>query len=178
LPIHGFYLGEHDRIGKHTLRTDPWPLYEEVARIPLMVYLPGMAKGKRCGAITQPADLMPTILDLCKAKDPGTMHGESLVPILQGKQRSLYTHALSSGSLADKMAILQTPVTVTNTTWQGILRPAGQDCELYNLRTDPQVKKNVAKRNPKVIAGLRKEIVKFLKKVKAPDDAIAAYEPK
>ena len=175
---HGFYLGEHDRIGKHTLRTDPWPLYEEVARIPLMIYLPGMTKGKRCGAITQPADIMPTILDLCRTKDPGTMHGESLVPILKGKQRSLYTHALSSGSLADKMAILQTPVTVTNATWQAILRPAGQDCELYNLRTDPQVKKNVAKRNPKVIAGLRKEIVKFLKRVNAPEDTIAAYEPK
>ena len=174
---HGFYHGEHGRIGKHTLRTEPWPLYEEVARIPLMVALPGMTRGRRCSAITQPADIMPTVLDLCKAKDPGTMHGNSLVPILKGKKRSLYTHAFSSGSLADKRAILQTPVTVTNASWQAILRPTGQDCELYNLRTDPHERKNVAKANAKVVLSMRREFVKFLQKLHAADNVVAAYEP-
>ncbi|MCX7015505.1 MAG: sulfatase, partial [Candidatus Sumerlaeota bacterium] len=63
---HGMYIGEHNRTGKHTVKgyADPWPLYEEVSHIPLLVWIPGLKKAKkRVKALAQPADLMPTILE-------------------------------------------------------------------------------------------------------------------
>ncbi len=42
---HGMYIGEHDRTGKSNLSDDddrgPWPLYEEITHIPLIVKAPG-----------------------------------------------------------------------------------------------------------------------------------------
>ena len=38
---HGMYIGEHDRTGKHTVDlNDPWPLYDTVAKIPLLIWTP------------------------------------------------------------------------------------------------------------------------------------------
>jgi len=45
---HGFYLGEHGLVGKHTVLEPEkgWPLYGEVAHIPLMVKVPGTEGGE------------------------------------------------------------------------------------------------------------------------------------
>ncbi|TGD41446.1 sulfatase [Pseudotabrizicola sediminis] len=58
---HGFLLSEHDWWGKCRM-----PYYEEVSHIPLMIHDPRFpqAAGQRTGALTQTADLMPTLLGL------------------------------------------------------------------------------------------------------------------
>jgi len=74
---HGFMLGEHDAIGKAWSRNgyyEAYPLYEELIHIPLMVRVPGQPH-RRIQALAQPADIMPTVLDMAGANDPGTMHG-------------------------------------------------------------------------------------------------------
>ena len=42
---HGFYIGEHGYIGKHTVLEPKqgWPMYREVSRVPLLVHVPGVA---------------------------------------------------------------------------------------------------------------------------------------
>src|SRR5262249_18018599 len=62
---HGWYFGEHGYIGKHTVldRRAGWPLYQEVAHIPMLVRVPGLPPG-RCDALCQPADLLPTLCEL------------------------------------------------------------------------------------------------------------------
>lgn len=74
---HGFCLGEHGLVGK-ALVDKAWiasrsryvvramegmPFYQELARVPLLVRLPG-AKAGRTGALVQPVDLMPTALEI------------------------------------------------------------------------------------------------------------------
>ena len=82
---HGFYHGEHGLIGKSHI-TPEWsryvPLYEEVAHIPLIVHYAGCAH-RHEQALVQPPDLMPTFLELAGAPDPGTMHGQSWLPLLE-----------------------------------------------------------------------------------------------
>jgi len=77
---HGTMLGEHDYWMKNTM-----PVYHEIARIPLIVHLPGDRRaGARVSSLTQSTDLMPTILDWFGAPVPPHLHGTSLRPALEG----------------------------------------------------------------------------------------------
>ena len=76
---HGFLLGEHDWWAKNRM-----PVYDEIAHIPLMIYHPDFAHqgGTRRSALTQTADIMPTVLDMSGQAIPKDVTGRSLVPVL------------------------------------------------------------------------------------------------
>jgi arylsulfatase A-like enzyme len=99
---HGFYLGEHNCIGKSLIRGDVFqylPLYPEVARIPMLIYFPGCSGQSRVKALAQPVDLMPTVLDLFGVSKPPSVEGESLVPILAGTVPKTKEVVISSPAL-------------------------------------------------------------------------------
>ena len=76
---HGFMLGEHDWWGKNRM-----PFFDEIARIPLLVWHPDMAsqRGTHRAALTQTTDLMPTFLELFGVPVPGEVRGRSILPVL------------------------------------------------------------------------------------------------
>lgn len=77
---HGSMLGEHEYWMKNTM-----PVYNEIARIPLIAHLPGSARaGGRVPSLTQTTDLMPTFLDWFGAPSPPHLHGTSLRPVMEG----------------------------------------------------------------------------------------------
>jgi hypothetical protein len=60
------------------------PVYNEIARLPLVVHLPGSARaGHRVAALTQTTDLMPTYLDYFGVPLPPHVHASSLRPVLE-----------------------------------------------------------------------------------------------
>jgi choline-sulfatase len=60
-------------------------VYEEVLRVPLIIkQAAGEGAGRRVTDLVEHVDLMPTILDLAKAPDPGNLRGRSLKPLLNG----------------------------------------------------------------------------------------------
>jgi arylsulfatase A-like enzyme len=78
---HGTMLGEHRYWMKNQM-----PVYNEIARIPLIVHLPGSRRaGARTPALMQTTDLMPTFLDFFAAPRPPHLHGASLRPALEGE---------------------------------------------------------------------------------------------
>lgn len=82
---HGLYLGEHNRTGKLNISKDdnrgPWPLYEELIRVPLAIKMPGnKLAGKRITEIVQPVDLLPTILDIAGISTDQKLPGKALLP--------------------------------------------------------------------------------------------------
>jgi arylsulfatase A-like enzyme len=81
---HGFLLGEHDWWGKNLM-----PVYDELARIPLIIYHPDFADrgGERRDALTQTIDLMPTILEMFGKPVPPEVRGRSLLPVLRDNQK-------------------------------------------------------------------------------------------
>ncbi len=87
----GFYLGEHGWYDKR------W-MFEESLRMPFIVRWPGVVEpGSTCELLTQNIDFAPTFLDMAGAPAPVGMHGESLVPLLEGRQpdgwrNSIYYH--------------------------------------------------------------------------------------
>ena len=87
----GFYMGEHGWFDKRFM-------YEESMRTPLVMMLPECFSRK--GDITelvQNIDFAPTFLDLAGVEVPEDIHGESLLPLLEGEspedwRESLYYH--------------------------------------------------------------------------------------
>ena len=76
---HGHELGEKQRYGKQP------PHYDLSAHIPLMIWVPGLAGGKRCDALTTAVDIYPTMLELLGDNYPMSPHGRSLLPLIKGE---------------------------------------------------------------------------------------------
>ena len=96
---HGYNLGEHTMWQKLSL-------FEESARVPLLISAPGFEKaaGKKAQGLVELVDLYPTLLDLTGLKDkaPANLDGISLRPLLdnpdsKGKKKLAYTITRSSG---------------------------------------------------------------------------------
>jgi len=144
---HGFYLGEHNLTGKVVM------LYEEVSHIPLLVRLPGGQGARRCPCLVQPPDLMPTLLELAGAPLPDSVHGKSLLPLLQGSDQPLREVAVSSWAIIHQplarsplnpdaytwfeQARKTKPSTVTDGEWALICGAQDVVPELYHLPSDP-----------------------------------------
>ncbi|SFZ83069.1 Arylsulfatase A [Devosia enhydra] len=99
---HGFLLGEHDWWGKNVM-----PIYDELARIPLLVYHPDFADqgGARRASLTQAVDLMPTILGFHGLPVPDEVTGRSLLPVLAGdapvREAALYGYFGAACNVTD-----------------------------------------------------------------------------
>ncbi len=182
---HGMYIGEHNRTGKHTvIYEDPWPLYEEVAAIPLLVWLPGSRKKKRrVPGLAQPADLMPTVLDACEVACPD-VYGKSWLPLMAGKSNKNWKYifsAVHNGQGDGKISIVSTRTTVTGKRWSYLAaerRPDGTTwpAELYDVVEDPGQKKNVVRRHQKIAAKMQAALVEFMKESGAEAEYVAMYE--
>lgn len=176
---HGMGLGEHNRTGKHTVDPeDPWPMYEEVARIPLLVCIPGQKRLlKRVKALAQPADLMPTILDACGVTGP-RRYGRSWLPLMTGEAKKNWDYVFSSihnGPGEGAIPIVRSYATVTSARWSLIAGQEGHSPELYDLRADAGQKHNVAAGHPKVVRRMQGELVAFMREQGAPDEYVALY---
>jgi arylsulfatase A-like enzyme len=196
---HGFLHGEHGIIGKLLIidtRASFIPLYEEIARIPLMVRMPEGPSGSRTDALVQPADLMPTILDWLGIEIPKTVNGRSFLPVLQGKTKKHRELTVSTPSLITTKGSPRWS-TIADGEWTLFFAPApeGPDesptyvvdsreksessiftgaefIELYHLPTDPNQENNVLSGNIDVAKSLHKKYIDHLRQLGTEDSIV------
>jgi arylsulfatase A-like enzyme len=102
----GLALGEHGFIGDWR----PW-LHEELVHLPLILCLPNHAQtGRRVFALTQPVDLLPTLLAAFDTDIPPELHGHSLLPLAHGQVERVRDYACSGLADGDRLEwSLRTP---------------------------------------------------------------------
>ncbi|MHC4178776.1 MAG: sulfatase family protein [Planctomycetota bacterium] len=81
------FTSDHgDMVGDHGLRAKGCRFYEGLVRVPLIISWPArFRQGLRSGALVELTDLVPTLLEVAGLPVPESMHGKSLLPILEGK---------------------------------------------------------------------------------------------
>jgi arylsulfatase A-like enzyme len=137
---HGFYFGEHGRIGK--LFLEPTAIYEELGHLPLLLRHPaGLAAGRAIPGLCQPPDLCATIMDLAGVAAVDWAQGRSLVPRLEGEHGARRLAVAGCHPLKQHHSCL----TVLTDEWCFIYSPydglAGS--ELYDRAGDPGQERNV-----------------------------------
>ncbi|MCP4614434.1 MAG: sulfatase-like hydrolase/transferase, partial [Planctomycetes bacterium] len=198
---HGFYFGEHNGLfGKMVLekypdgthpRLEDWdkkdggrwaysPLYEELARIPLFIYMPGVEPGSY-NQLTSAVDVMPTVLDLLGQEIPQSVEGESLKPKLYDPSLKGREYTVSSIPFANPgdsvrsvdsfLRMLQVPTvtTVTTTEWSLLYSPDKGVSKLYNILSDPGQEIDLILDRPDIATELHKYLVKFMSDTNVAD---------
>jgi iduronate 2-sulfatase len=132
---HGWHLGEHFRWQKRSL-------FEESARVPMIVAAPGRkGNGKASRGLIEMVDMYPTIAELAGVKTPANLEGRSFVPLLDRPERAwksaVFTQVTGPGGIEGRA--------VRTDRWRYIRWTGPQpDEELYDQERDPREFKNLA----------------------------------
>ena len=149
---HGYHLGEKRLWQKLSI-------FEESARVPLVIAVPGnAANGQSCGRTVELLDLHRTLTDLCGITADAKTEGASLKPLIQNPQvpwnRPAYTQ-VTRGAVAGtgtggkaKQDQPRPPLmgrSVRTERWRYTEWEAGsQGSELYDHEIDPREMQNLA----------------------------------
>jgi len=125
---HGFHLGEKEHFAKRTI-------WQDGARVPLIIAGPGIARGKLCGKPVQLLDIYPTLLDLTGLKADPRHEGHSLRPLLENPAAEWPYLARSSFGPGN--------VAIVSEQYRYIRYNDGSE-ELYDHKVDPNEWHNIA----------------------------------
>lgn len=190
---HGFYFGEHGIFGKsitgmpkskiegQNAPRDTWlrsPLYEEIIRIPLMIYHPRV-EPKRVKSLTSAIDIMPTILDLINVKKPSVVQGISFTKLITGindtEHREFVVSSPPLKNPGDSIKMVDShlrqvmdflPITITTKKWSLIYSSGEEQAELYDLENDPKQERNVINEHPEIAVKLHRYLLSVLESSK------------
>ena len=163
----GFYMGEHGWFDKRFM-------YEESLRTPLVMRLPkGYERRGEVSDMVQNIDYAPTFLEMAGAPIPADIQGESLVPLLKGKntqgkwRKAIYYHFYEYPA----EHAVKRHYGIRTGGWKLIHFYNDIDqWELYDLKTDPTEMHNLYgnPRYAKQQKRLHKQLLKLQKKYDDP----------
>ena len=138
---HGYHLGEHGLWQKRSL-------FEESARVPLVIAVPGGRSGAAEARTVELVDLAPTLCELCGVPPPVGFEGRSLAPLLVGDRAA-------EEAFPDRPAFTEVAgmngglrgASVRSGRWRFTLWNGGAaGRQLYDHETDPRELENLAER--------------------------------
>jgi arylsulfatase A-like enzyme len=136
---HGEQFLEHGKWGHGRL-------YDEVLHVPLIVSGPGIEPHTHIKDQVTLLDLSPTMLDLLAVSKCDRFLGESLFPMIKGRNKKRQTTHVISERVDQNFSC-------RTSNWKYITDLEMRN-ELYDLQNDPHEKQNVASQNPKKVKEL------------------------
>jgi uncharacterized sulfatase len=131
---HGYHLGEHGFWQKQSL-------FEESARVPLIISVPGMkTAGSATKGLAELVDLYPTLADVCGLAAPENLDGESLRPQLIDPAAPGQATAITQVARGKIHGYSVRTQRYRYTAWDG----GKQGEELYDEQEDPHEFTNLA----------------------------------
>ena len=127
-------------------------LYEELVRVPLIIWCPGLTSGKKIGNLVRSVDILPTILDILGLESDNHFDGVSLLPYIRGETAEFPDFAYMD---APPFRGLRTRA------WKLIRNEKTKEVELYHLESDPREARNVADMHPSRAEELTKQLDAF-----------------
>ena len=125
-------------------------LFENSARVPLIVAGPGVKEGHRVGTLTSLIHLHPTVTDIAGLPREENLDGHSLLPELAGDSPARPDRAFAEfhgGSSRAGAFMLRLGA------WKYVAYP-GFEPQLFNLDDDPWEVRNAAEERPEVTANM------------------------
>ena len=157
---HGTEFYEHKRFDHG------FSLYDELIRVPLVIYLPGKKGEEVIRKQVRGIDLMPTIIDLLRInvndKIKNQIRGVSLVPLMKRESMDLTAYSETDYRLYVHLRSIRTP-----DGWKFIYNLTSDGKELYNLNKDPGELENLVRKEPVKAYELEQELFKWLISMKS-----------
>ena len=147
-------------------------LYNDVLKVPLIVYNLGNAKGLRVKNMVRSVDILPTILDIThQPYNSKEFDGVSLKPCLYGEidntkfpNVAFSTTTSYENPKGQDFSIIK-KFSIIKEEWKLIWTQSSTGIELYNLKTDPKETTNVIASYPEVADRLKTILEEELKQV-------------
>jgi uncharacterized sulfatase len=149
---HGYHLGEHGGMW-HKMS-----LFEQSARVPLVIVTPGAkASGRACERLVELVDIYPTLVDLCGLPAVEGLEGKSLRPLLNDPDAKWTEAAFTQVRRGELMGRSVRTARWRYTEWDD----ARQGAELYDHDADPGEYTNLA--GEANWAGVQEELRRMLR---------------
>ena len=154
---HGWHLGDHGMWCKHSN-------YEQATRIPVIVSVPGKARGVSSQALIESVDIYPTLCELVCIGVPDSLDGKSFAAVLSDPALGHRDHTIQvyprnkpgTGQVLGRAIRTQRYRLVQWKAWDA--PEESSDWELYDYQADPQETRNLASQLPDVVSELREHL--------------------
>ncbi|MEI6865689.1 arylsulfatase [Flavicella sp.] len=128
--------------------------YEGGHRVPLFIHWKdgGITVGKDIDDLTANYDILPTLVDLCKLKVSSDIKfdGQSLVPLINGDNTEFEDRIVIVNSQRVEVPEPWRRTSLMQGSWRLI-----DGIELYDLKTDPEQRTNIADQHPEKMTELK-----------------------
>jgi arylsulfatase A-like enzyme len=142
-----------EEFGDHGGRYHGTTVYEEQARVPLVIAGPEVPAGRVVRAPVQTIDLLPTVVSALGIPRPARLRGRDLGPLLAGKQATP-----AEGADDEGLAFAETDdyTMLARGPWRLVCERRADACNLFDRDSDPGERRSRTREEPKRTRDMRR----------------------